>query len=207
MALCVSADQSVINRYCIEAFQGTLYAHTNRQFYCDSFITGTIDLIFGNAAIVLQNCSLVARKPISNQNDMVTAQARIDPDQNTETSIQHCDLTPSSDLKPVVGSVKAFLSRPWRIFSRTVVMKSFLDSHIDPAGWAEWDAQHKDYLKTLYYGEYMNRGPGACTSKRVEWPDYHVITSAAEATKVTVAQLIQGDVWLNNTEANFIAGL
>ncbi|CAJ1925143.1 unnamed protein product [Sphenostylis stenocarpa] len=207
VALRVGADQSVINRCRIDAFQDTLYAHSNRQFYRDSFITGTVDYIFGNAAVVFQKCNLVARKPMNNQNNMVTAQGREDPNQNTGTSIQQCNLTPSSDLKPVVGSIKTFLGRPWKKYSRTVVMQSTLDSHIDPSGWAEWDAQSKDFLQTLYYGEYMNSGAGAGTSKRVNWPGYHIIKTAAEASKFTVTQLIQGNVWLKNTGVNFIEGL
>ncbi|XP_058767118.1 pectinesterase-like [Vicia villosa] len=207
VALRVGADRSVINRCRIDAFQDTLYAHSNRQFYRDSVITGTVDFIFGNAAVVFQKCKLVARKPMSNQNNMFTAQGREDPGQNTGTSIQQCDLTPSSDLKPVAGSIKTFLGRPWKKFSRTVVLQSFLDSHIDPTGWAEWDAASKDFLQTLYYGEYMNNGPGAGTGKRVNWPGYHVITSAAEASKFTVAQLIQGNVWLKNSGVAFTEGL
>nr|UZQ19737.1 pectinesterase 2 [Gleditsia microphylla] len=205
VALRVGADQSVINRCRIDAFQDTLYAHSNRQFYRDSFITGTVDFIFGNAAVVFQKCTLEARKPMNNQNNMVTAQGRVDPNQNTGTSIQQCNITPSSDLKPVVRSIRTYLGRPWKEFSRTVVMQSSLDSHIDPAGWAPWD---KDFaLKTLFYGEYLNSGPGAGTSKRVNWPGYHVIKSAAEAGKFTVAQLIQGGVWLRNTGVAFTEGL
>ncbi|CAJ2669987.1 unnamed protein product [Trifolium pratense] len=207
VALRVGADQSVINRCRIDAFQDTLYAHSNRQFYRDSVITGTIDFIFGNAAVVFQKCKLVSRKPLSNQNNMFTAQGREDPAQNTGTSIQQCDLTPSDDLKPVVGSIKTFLGRPWKKYSRTVVLQSFLDSHIDPTGWAEWDAASKDFLQTLYYGEYMNNGPGAGTGKRVNWPGYHIITSATEASKFTVAQLIQGNVWLKNSGVAFTEGL
>ncbi|KAK7405872.1 hypothetical protein VNO78_07483 [Psophocarpus tetragonolobus] len=207
VALRVGADQSVINRCRIDAFQDTLYAHSNRQFYRDSFITGTVDFVFGNAAVVFQKCTLEARKPMNNQKNMVTAQGREDPNQNTGTSIQQCSLTPSPDLKPVVGSIKTYLGRPWKKYSRTVVMQSSLDSHIEPAGWAEWDAQSKDFLQTLYYGEYLNNGPGAGTSKRVNWPGYHVIKSAAEASKFTVTQLIQGNVWLKNTGVNFIEGL
>jgi len=86
-------------------------------------------------------------------------------------------------------------------------MQSYLDRHIDPKGWAEWDNQHKDYLETLYYGEYMNRGPGAGTSQRVNWTGYHIIKSAAVANQFTVKNLIQGDVWLKNTGVNFIEGL
>ncbi|XP_054778828.1 pectinesterase-like [Prosopis cineraria] len=206
VALRVGADLSVINRCRVDAFQDTLYAHSNRQFYRDSIIKGTVDFIFGNAAVVFQKCFLEARKPMAKQNNMVTAQGREDPNQNTGTSIQQCNLTPSSDLKPVVGSVKTYLGRPWKEYSRTVVMQSFLSSHIDPTGWAPWDDKQST-LKNLYYGEYMNKGPGAGTAKRVKWPGYHVITSASEASKFTVAQLIQGGSWLKNTGVDFIEGL
>ncbi|KAK2413960.1 pectinesterase [Trifolium repens] len=207
VALRVGSDQSVINRCKIDAFQDTLYAHSNRQFYRDSFITGTIDFIFGDAAVVFQKSKLVARKPMSNQKNMVTAQGRLDPNQNTATSIQQCDIIPSTDLKPVIGSIKTYLGRPWKKYSRTVVLQSLIGNHIDPTGWSEWDDASKDYLQTLYYGEYMNSGPGAGIGKRVNWPGYHVIKSAAEASKFTVKQLIQGNVWLKNTGVAFIEGL
>ncbi|XP_045795232.1 pectinesterase-like [Trifolium pratense] len=207
VALRVGSDQSVINRCKIDAYQDTLYAHSNRQFYRDSFITGTIDFIFGDAAVVLQKCKLVARKPMSNQKNMVTAQGRLDPNQNTATSIQQCDVIPSTDLKPVIGSIKTYLGRPWKKYSRTVVLQSSIGNHIDPTGWAEWNNESKDFLETLYYGEYRNSGPGAGTSKRVNWSGYHIITSAEEASKFTVTELIQGNVWLKNTGVAFIEGL
>ncbi|PPS20325.1 hypothetical protein GOBAR_AA00259 [Gossypium barbadense] len=161
VALRVGADQSVINRCQIDGYQDTLYTHSNRQFYRDSEITGTVDFIFGDAAVVFQNCKLVVRKPMDKQSNMVTAQGRIDPNQNTGTSIQS-----------------------W---------------------WSVWTGDFA--LKTLYYGEYMNKGPGAGTSKRVKWPGYHVITSADEAKKFTVAGLIQGGSWLKPTGVTFTEGL
>lgn len=205
VALRVGADQSVINRCKIDAYQDTLYAHSLRQFYRDCYVTGTVDYIFGDAAVVLQNCQLVARKPMSGQKNMVTAQGRTDPNSATGTSIQSCKIIPSSDLAPVKGTVKTFLGRPWKQYSRTVVMQSSISDHIDPSGWAPWDGDFA--LKTLYYGEYMNSGPGAGTSARVKWPGYHVITSAAEASKFTVAQLIQGGQWLKNTGVTYSEGL
>ncbi|XWS15605.1 hypothetical protein CRYUN_Cryun34aG0015300 [Craigia yunnanensis] len=51
VALLVGADQSVINRCQIDAYQDTLYTHSNPQFHRDSFITGTVDFVFGNAAV------------------------------------------------------------------------------------------------------------------------------------------------------------
>ncbi|XP_023518219.1 pectinesterase-like [Cucurbita pepo subsp. pepo] len=205
VALRVGADQSVINRCRIDAYQDTLYAHTNRQFYRDSTITGTVDFIFGNAAVVLQNCKIEPRRPMSNQANMVTAQGRTDPNQNTGTSIQKCQIVASSDLEPVKKSIKTYLGRPWKEYSRTVVMQSTLGDLIDPAGWAEWNGDFA--LKTLYYGEYSNNGPGSNVSKRVKWPGYHVITSPAVAQKFTVDSLIQGAEWLGSSGVTFIPGL
>ncbi|KAJ6333736.1 hypothetical protein OIU77_009588 [Salix suchowensis] len=205
VALRVGADQSVINRCRIDAYQDTLYTHSLRQFYRDSYITGTVDFIFGNAAVVLQNCKLVPRKPMSGQKNMLTAQGRTDPNQNTGTSIQKCDIIASSDLKPVQSSFKSYLGRPWKLYSRTVVMQSNIGDLIDPAGWSAWDGDFA--LKTLYYGEYLNQGAGAGTSKRVKWAGYHVITSATEAKKFTVAEMIQGGVWLKSTGVAYTEGL
>ncbi|KAL8258136.1 hypothetical protein R6Q59_030177 [Mikania micrantha] len=50
--------------------------------------------------------------------------------------------------------------------------KSNLDSLIDPAGWMPWSGSFA--LNTLYYGEYMNTGPGSSTKKRVNWKGYRV---------------------------------
>lgn len=205
VALRVGADQSVINRCRIDAYQDTLYTHSNRQFYRDSTITGTVDFIFGNAAVVLQNCKIEPRRPMNNQANMVTAQGRIDPNQNTGTSIQQCDIVASFDLEPVKKSIKTYLGRPWKEYSRTVVMQSRIGDLIQPAGWAEWSGDFA--LKTLYYGEYSNTGPGSDVSKRVKWAGYHVITSPSEAQKFTVNSLIQGGEWLGPSGASFIPGL
>jgi pectinesterase len=90
-------------------------------------------------------------------------------------------------------------------YSRTVVMLSYLDAHVDPRGWLEWDGDFA--LKTLFYGEYQNEGPGAATAGRVKWPGYHVITDRSVAVQFTVGQFIQGGNWLNGTGVPYIEGL
>ncbi|KAI3988224.1 hypothetical protein MKX01_012013 [Papaver californicum] len=206
VAIRVGADQTVFSRCKFDAYQDTLYAHSLRQFYRDCSIMGTVDFIFGNAAMVVQNSKVIARKPMKNQNNMCTAQGRTDPNQITGISIQNCNVIASSDLEPVKGSFKTFLGRPWKAYSRTVYMESSLGDLINPAGWAEWNSSNP-FTKTLYYGEYANTGPGAGTANRVKWPGYHVIKKPAEAKKFTVAELIQGGVWLNSTGVAFTEGL
>ncbi|KAL2245347.1 UNVERIFIED_CONTAM: Pectinesterase 1 [Sesamum indicum] len=204
VALRIGADESIINRCYMDAYQDTLYTHSQRQFYRDCYITGTVDFIFGFAPAVLQKCELVARRPRVGQSNMVTAQGRSDPNENTGISIQECEIKASDDLEPVKDSFRTYLGRPWRDFSRTVVMQSCIGDLIDPAGWSEWAGRPVD---KLYYGEYRNLGPGSDTSRRVNWTGYHVITDPAEAEKFTVRELIQGDEWLDSTVVDYIEGL
>ncbi|KAF8027920.1 hypothetical protein BT93_E0753 [Corymbia citriodora subsp. variegata] len=176
----------------------------SRQFYKECDIYGTVDFIFGNAAVVFQNCNIYPRNP-PNKVNTVTAQGRTDPNQNTGISIHNCKVTAASDLKSVQSSVKTYLGRPWKQYSRTIFMKTYLDSLINSAGWMEWDGDFA--LDTLYYGEYMNTGPGSSTANRVTWAGYHVITSATEASKFTVGSFIAGGSWLPATAVPYTSGL
>lgn len=142
---------------------------------------------------------------MNGQKNTVTAQGRTDPNQNTGISIHNSRVMATDDLKPVIGSVRTFLGRPWKQYSRTVFMQTYLDSLVDPAGWLEWDGNFA--LNTLYYGEYRNIGPASSTSRRVTWKGYRVITSSSEASRFTVANLIAGRSWLPATGVPFTAGL
>lgn len=84
-------------------------------------------------------------------------------------------------------------------------MRSYIGDLIDPAGWLEWSGSFG--LSTLYYGEYMNRGPGSNTTGRVSWPGYKVIVNDTEAGQFTVGNFIQGDQWLNATGVPYYVGL
>ncbi|KAF5793485.1 putative pectinesterase [Helianthus annuus] len=205
VALRVGSDLSAFYQCDMLAYQDTLYVHKNRQFYINCLVVGTVDFIFGNAAAVLQDCDIHARRPNSGQKNMLTAQGRTDPNQNTGIVIQKCRIGATSDLKPVQGSFPTYLGRPWKQYSRTVVMQSSITNVIHPAGWFEWDGNFA--LDTLYYGEYQNTGAGAATSSRVKWKGFKVITSSSEAQGFTPGSFIGGGSWLRNTGFPFSLGL
>ncbi|CAF1938256.1 unnamed protein product [Brassica napus] len=169
---------------------------------CD--IYGTVDFIFGNAATVLQNCNIIPRLPLQGQFNTITAQGRSDPNQNTGISIQNCRITPSAELVSSNFSVKTYLGRPWKEYSRTVYLKNFMDGFIDAKGWNEWMGDFA--LQTLYYAEFMNTGPGSETANRVNWPGYHVINET-EAVWFTVSNFIVGDYWLPSMGVPYTGGL
>ncbi|CAI9760966.1 unnamed protein product [Fraxinus pennsylvanica] len=205
VALRVNADLSAFYRCDMLAYQDTLYVHSLRQFYVGCLVAGTVDFIFGNAAVVIQDCDIHARRPNSGQRNMVTAQGRDDPNQNTGIVIQKCRIGATSDLRPVIGSVETYLGRPWKEYSRTVVMQSDISNVIHPAGWYEWNGNFA--LNTLFYAEYQNTGAGAGTSNRVTWRGFRVLTSAAEAQPFTAGRFIAGGSWLAATGFPFSLGL
>ncbi|CAG7882540.1 unnamed protein product [Brassica rapa] len=205
VALRVGSDFSAFYQCDMLAYQDTLYVHSNRQFFVNCLIVGTVDFIFGNAAVVLQDCDIHARRPGPGQKNMVTAQGRTDPNQNTGIVIQNCRIGATSDLLSVKSSFPTYLGRPWKEYSHTVIMQSDISDVIRPEGWFEWSGTFA--LNTLTYREYANTGAGAGTGDRVKWKDFKVITDAAEAEPYTAGQFIGGGGWLASTGFPFSLGL
>ena len=198
VALRSGSDRSVFYRCSFDAFQDTLYAHSNRQFYRDCVITGTIDFIFGNAAVVFQSCTIQPRQPLRNQFNTITAQGKKDANQNTGISIQKCVFTP----KDANLTAPTYLGRPWKEFSTTVIMQSQIGEFLQPSGWREW-VTGVDPPNTIFYAEYRNSGPGSGTSKRVQWAGYKPALSDAEAGKFSVGSFIKGGDWLSESGVQF----
>ncbi|XP_028800478.1 pectinesterase 2-like [Neltuma alba] len=201
VALRSGSDLSVFYRCSFEGYQDTLYVHSQRQFYRECDVYGTVDFIFGNAAAVLQNCNLYARTP-PQKTITFTAQGRTDPNQNTGIIVHNSKVTGALDFN--LNNVESYLGRPWQKYSRTVFMKCSLGSLIDPAGWTPWSGNFA--LDTVYYAEYANTGPGSSTSNRVKWKGYRVI-GASEASQFTVGRFLSGGSWLPATGVPFTSGL
>ncbi|KAL2936403.1 putative pectinesterase/pectinesterase inhibitor 32 [Bienertia sinuspersici] len=208
------SDLSALYRCAFRGYQDTLYAHSNRQFFRECTITGTVDFMFGDGVAVFQSCQIQARQGLPNQKNTITAQGRKDPGENTGFSIQFCNITGDSSLTTNIttntssntsSATYTYLGRPWKAYSRTIIMESYISDVIRPEGWLEWNGNVS--LDTLYYAEYMNNGPGASLGSRVKWAGYHVLNSSAQALNYTVAQFIKGSMWLPTTGVRFASGL
>ncbi|KAK4405523.1 putative pectinesterase/pectinesterase inhibitor 28 [Sesamum angolense] len=204
VAVRVSGDKSIFYNVHMNGFQDTLYAHTYRQYYRDCTITGTIDFIFGDAAAVFQNCQMIVRKPMANQACMVTAQGRKERRSTGATVLQNCHIMAEPAFLSTVPPLKAYLGRPWKEFSRTIIMQSLIDGFIAPEGWSVWQGTFA--LDTLYYGEFKNRGPGSDLSRRVRWKGIKIITQAI-AESFTPGRLFAGDEWVTQSGVPYVAGM
>ncbi|XP_004298254.1 PREDICTED: pectinesterase-like [Fragaria vesca subsp. vesca] len=205
VALRVQSDMSAFFNCRMDGYQDTLYVQAYRQFYRNCVISGTVDFIFGDSTTVIQNSLIIVRKPLANQKNTVTANGRKDQRESTGLVIQNCRIVPEEALFPLRFQIMSYLGRPWKMYSRTVIMESEFGDFIQPAGWLEWQGNFA--LDTLYYAEYANRGPGAVTTGRVKWKGFHVITDRNVALQFTPGNFLAGGLWLKGTGAPYFLGL
>ncbi|KAL8201097.1 hypothetical protein R6Q57_012436 [Mikania cordata] len=204
VALRVSGDMAIFHNCAIDGYQDTLYAHSYRQFYRQCNITGTIDFVFGDAAAIFQNCMMIVKKPLDNQECMVTAQGRKDRNSKGALILEGCIITADPEFLATEPMPKSYLGRPWKVFSRTIIMQSYIDDNIAPEGWSPWAGTFG--LDTCYYGEFNNKGPRANMAQRVAWKGIKKI-SLTEAASYTPGKYIQGDLWIKVTGIPYDPGL
>ncbi|KAK4405522.1 putative pectinesterase/pectinesterase inhibitor 28 [Sesamum angolense] len=206
VALRASGDRSIFFNCQIDGYQDTVFAHNHRQFFRDCTISGTIDFIFGNARAVFQNCTLLVRKPLENQKAcLVTAEGRTTINETSAIVLQNCRILPAPEYPINDPTYKTYLGRPWKPYSRTIIMDSHLDSLIEPEGWAPWNVTAA-HLDTCWYAELNNKGPGADLSRRVAWPGIKKIT-VNEADDFTPGQYMVGDSWIAGKGIPYDSGL
>ncbi len=196
VALANRSDRSVIRHCRILGHQDTLFADFGRQYYLDDYIEGTVDFLFGNASAVFDRSEIHELSP-----GYLTAQSRTSPRQTTGYVILHSRITSSLEAPSGPSSASApmfFLGRPWRAYSRAVVIETELPATLSPEGWSKWKGNNND--ATAFYAEFHNSGPGAAIEHRASWT--HQLT-AAEMQKYLPAQFLRGpDHWNPQAEAS-----
>lgn len=191
VAAAVRSDRAVFKHCRFLGDQDTLFADYGRQYYVDSYIAGGVDFIFGNATVVFDHDEIHEIR-----GGFLTAQSRTAPDQTTGYVIDHSRVTSAKCLADTPtcdtpATFQFFLGRPWRPYSRVIVMNTELSSTLNPEGWSKW--RRNDPTPAAYYAEYNNTGPGANTSQRVPWS--HQLT-AKEAAAFAPAVFLRGsDNW------------
>jgi len=205
VALRVQSDRSVFFNCRIDGHQDSLYYHAHRQFYRNCVISGTIDFIFGYGAAVIQNSLIILRRPMDNQFNTVTADGRAERHLATGLVIHNCRIVPEQKLAVDRFKIPSYLGRPWKEYSRTVIMESTIGDVIKPEGWFPWAGNFA--LDTLYYAEYANRGPGARMDRRVRWKGFRGAIPRSEALQFTVDAFIQGNQWIRGSGVPMLAGL
>lgn len=212
VAVDVYADKASFYNTKITAYQDTLltrnltdnadptnYANnhtvqTYRSYFKDSYISGSVDFIFGPGTAVFENSELRSRLA-----GHVTA-ASTPQGQKYGYVFLNDKVTSESLLQKAAGT--SDLGRPWRPYAQTVYLNTYMQQHISPTGWNNFGNASNE--ATAYYAEYNSSGPGANPTARLSWT--HQLTDE-QAQQYTIDNIFSpsgliggGDMWyLNDT--------
>ena len=181
LALYMNADQAVLNNVNLLSQQDTLYASVQgcgtyctvaRQYMWKGLITGNVDYVFGDAALVFDHTNFFTtwHGLTATNEETIEAQNKRYPTGTTPTTVS--SYATSQDylsgfvcnacklMSQSTGMTKLYYGRPWDIstssypssYSTFILLNSMVDQ-VNPSGWIGWDGASQ-YLSTSTYGEY-----------------------------------------------------
>ena len=179
-ALALRADGDRLEfRHCrFLGWQDTVLVNRGRHYFEDCYIEGHVDFIFGGATAYFDRCHIHALR------DGYLTAASTPKDTPFGYVFADCRITGGE-------GVKTFLGRPWRIYARTIFLRTEMAAVVQPAGWNNWGKPEAE--QTTFYAEFGSTGPGADDAARVKWAKP---LTAAEAAALTPAKVLAGrDGW------------
>jgi len=166
-------------------FQDTLLANKGVQVFANSYIEGSIDFIWGFSTSYFYR-SVISSNTVGG---FISAQGRVAGTVSgyvfDECKITYKDTTYGSTFG------MTYLGRPYSSYSTAVYKNSFIDKHINSAGWTVWSTGSPQ-TSNVVFGEYNNTGPGS----------WQVGTSRASfATNMTADQVAPYSLssWIGDT--------
>jgi pectin methylesterase-like acyl-CoA thioesterase len=134
-------------------FQDTLLANKGTQVFSNCYVEGSIDFVWGFSTAYFYK-SVIAT---NTKGACVAAQGRVAGTASAYI-FDSCYVTYTSTYGSTFGA--SYLGRPYSIYSTVVYKNSYLDKHINAAGWQVWSTSSPQ-TSNVNFGEYNNTGPGA----------------------------------------------
>ena len=134
-------------------FQDTLLANKGTQVFANCYIEGSIDFCWGFGTAYFYRSILS-----SNTRGFVAAQGRV-AGTTAAYVYDECKVTyKESTYGNTFGNT--YLGRPYSSYSTVVYKNSYLDKHINSAGWTIWSTSSPQ-TSNVVFGEFNNSGPAS----------------------------------------------
>lgn len=174
LALWIESDQAVLNNVNLASQQDTLYAGSQgcgssctpaRQYMWRGLITGDVDYVFGDAAMVFDHTNFFTTWHGSSPTGTETIEAQNKKFQTGSAQdylsgyiCNGCTLMSQS-----TGMTNLYFGRPYGAYSTWIMLNSFVDQ-VNPVGWIEFS--NDTNLPTSTYAEfntqsYTDPAPGS----------------------------------------------
>ncbi len=179
LAIRIDGDRATFRNCRFLGWQDTILINRGRQYFVDCYITGHVDFIFGAATAFFERCHIHCLR-----DGYITA-ASTPYDQPYGFVFSNCRITGETP------EVKTYLGRPWRAYSAVLFLKTEMSEVVRPEGWHNWNFPERE--RTVRYGEFKSRGPGARPAARVAWARQ---LTEKEARSLTPQKVLGGlDKW------------
>jgi pectin methylesterase-like acyl-CoA thioesterase len=175
-------------------YQDTLLANKGTQVFSNCYIEGSVDFIWGFSTAYFHQCYIAS----NTAGAYIAAQSRSSSTAAGGYVFDSCYVTYTNTYGTTFG--QTYLGRPYSQYSIAVYMNSYLDKHINSAGWSIWStsAPQTDHVT---FGEYNNSGPGAWSSSRAS---FATNLTADAASAYTLSSWIGDTTWLDTTAYNYV---
>jgi pectinesterase len=181
LALYAAGDRQVYRNVQMKGYQDTFLSWGGtgssqiRQYVYKSYISGAVDFIYGNGAVVIDSTTIESLNRGSSNNGYITAAA-------TDDSNPYGFLITRSVLKSSAAAQTVALGRCWHAGGATdaigqvLIRDSSIGGHIRQAG--AWQDMSGFSWKTCRFNEYNNTGSGK-TNGTSDRPQMSASTAAS----------------------------
>lgn len=165
LALWITGDQAILNNVNLTSQQDTLYAGSQgcgstctpaRQYMWKGTITGDVDYVFGDAAMVFDHTNFFTTWHGNSATGTETIEAQNKKAETGSSSdylsgyiCNGCTLMSQS-----TGMTALYYGRPYGAFSTWIMLNSYVDQ-VNPVGWIEFSGDTN--LPTSTYAEYNSQ--------------------------------------------------
>ena len=208
LALYIAADQSILNNVTLTSQQDTLEAQSQgssgstffpaRQYMWKGWITGDVDYVFGDGALVFDHTNFFTTLHINLSNnttltgsETIEAQSKQAQTGSSNDYLSGFICNGCTLMSQIPGMTNIYYGRPWKTYSTFILLNSFVDQ-VNNCGWLGWTDSScttptSDFgdpnLTTSTYAEY-----GTQAISDVNIPFYPTSLFGGQMTTGTTAQ-------------------
>jgi pectin methylesterase-like acyl-CoA thioesterase len=175
-------------------FQDTLLANKGTQVFSNCYIEGSIDFIWGFSTAYFHQCYIAT----NTRGACIAAQSRAAGTVSGYV-FDSCYVTYTASYGSSFGL--SYLGRPYSNYSTAIYMNSYIDKHINAAGWNVWSTSNPQ-TSDVTFGEYNNTGPGSWQAGTAR-ASFATNLTAAQASAYTLANWIGDTSWIDMTAYNY----
>lgn len=176
-------------------FQDTLLANQGSQLFSNSYIEGSIDYIWGYSTAYFHQCYIAT----NTKGACISAQGRTAGTVSGYV-FDSCYVTYTSTYGSTFGL--SYLGRPYSNYSTAVYMNSYIDKHINTAGWNVWSTSNPQ-TSNVTFGEFNNSGPGSWQSGTAR-ASFATNLTSTQAQAYTLANWLGTTSWIDMTAYNYV---